>query len=274
MLFVEKVAGLLNELRKNEPQAWQIFVGKKKAKKTDKDEVQKITRPYLEEARKAKESMAVDVALFGRMTTSDLIANVDASCQVAHAISTHEALIESDYFTAVDELDRSGAGFVSDSEAMTFFNAAVYYKYVNVDARAFLTTIGDQGAAHAKKVPAVLLQAAALSSPTGKQNSFAAHSVPELILVEASHVRQPISYANAFLQPIRGDDLMRESVGALSEYCGSVARAFAPQDTQRFLLTAGRAAGVPFNLDAVKVETLAELVARVENAWTPDLQPV
>ena len=53
-----------------------------------------------------KEAHAVDIALFGRMVADDTDLNVDAACQVAHAISTHAAENEYDFFTAVDSLDR------------------------------------------------------------------------------------------------------------------------------------------------------------------------
>jgi len=115
----------------------------------------------------------------------------------------------------------------------------------------------------------VLVQAAALATPTGKQNSFAAHSVPELILVEVSKTKQPISYANAFLQAVQGQDLMRESAQALSNYCSSIAVAYAPPDIQRFLLTVGSAAGATFPLEATPVKTLRALADAVEKAAAP-----
>ena len=63
------------------------------------------------------------------MTTSDLVANVEASCQVAHAISTHEAFIESDWFTAMDDKKSEfapsqtkelGTGFIGSGEHRRF----------------------------------------------------------------------------------------------------------------------------------------------------------
>ena len=48
--------------------------------------------PSWQEAFEARESLSIDVGLFGRMTTSNLVKDVEAACQVAHAISTHEAL--------------------------------------------------------------------------------------------------------------------------------------------------------------------------------------
>jgi len=274
--FAKKVADLVVALKKQHPKAYAKLIGKKekRSKEEDKETDEAIAR-FKAEAFQAKESLSVDVGLFGRMTTSDLIANVEATCQVAHAISTHEALTEGDYFTAMDDRQRDfitsqtqsgGAAFLGSGDTVTFFNAAVYYKYLNVDTDALTKTLGEAGIEHARKASAVLLQAAARATPTGKQNSFAAHSVPEFILVELSATKQPISYANAFLQAVEGQDLMRESAQALSDYCGSIAAAYAPRDTQRFLLTVGNAAKAPFAPEAERFASLDELASAIEKA--------
>ena len=59
-----------------------------------------------------KEAHAVDIALFGRMVADDTDLNIDAACQVAHAISTHAAENEYDFFTAVDD-DKSAVVFLA-----------------------------------------------------------------------------------------------------------------------------------------------------------------
>ena len=60
--------------------------------------------------------MSIDIALFGRMVASSKNLNVEASCQVAHAISTHEVNSEVDYFTAVDEYTKDqGAAMIGNS---------------------------------------------------------------------------------------------------------------------------------------------------------------
>jgi CRISPR system Cascade subunit CasC len=209
------------------------------------------------------------------MTTSDLVADVEACCQVAHAISTHEALIEGDYFTAMDDRQNDfitsqtksgGAAFLGSGDTVTFFNSAVYYKYLNVDTDALGKALGEGSAAHVRRAASVLLEAAALATPTGKQNGFAAHSVPEVILVEVSSVKRPISYANAFLRPVQGPDLMQESAQALSNHCNSIASAYAPSDVRRFLLAIGSASGVPFTLQAKRVHSLEELMKVIEGA--------
>jgi CRISPR system Cascade subunit CasC len=278
-LFAKKIAELLKAFRKDNPEAYKAFIGVKS--KLSKDEAKKVIAGFVRDAFEARESVSIDVGLFGRMTTSDLVRDVEAACQVAHAISTHEALIESDYFTAMDDLKESfaktqteakGAGFLGRGDTETFFTSAVYYKYFNIDGRALLDNVQRQDVEQVCRAIGVMVQAAALATPSGKQNSFAAHSAPELILVEVSDVRQPVSYANAFLKPVTGDDLMHESVAALSQYCGSVAAAFAPADTRRYLLAVGKAADVPFSLPVTKVGSLPALVTAVEEAVSPSLQ--
>ncbi len=84
--------------------------------------------------------------------------------------------------------------------------------------------------------------------------------------MEVSETKQPISYANAFLQAVQGQDPMRQSAQCLSDYCQSISAAYAPADTQRFLLKAGRAAPVAFELEATEAKTLPELADAVERA--------
>jgi len=61
-----------------------------------------------------------DIALFGRMITSDAFMDIDAACQVAHAISTNQVNMEMDFYTAVDDLNpegETGAGAGGTGEA-------------------------------------------------------------------------------------------------------------------------------------------------------------
>ncbi len=268
--FARRISELVSDLRKGNPQAYNSFLDPKKKPKPSKEEVSR----FIEKVSDASKSLTVDIALFGRMTTSDLVVNVEAACQVAHAISTHETVIESDYFTAMDDLkpryavtqtEKAGAAFLGSGESETFFNSAVYYKYLNLDIDAmkkYLPSLSDEELA---RVAEVLVRAAALSNPTGKQNSFAAHGVPDLILVEATRAKRPLSYANAFLQPVEGGigrNLMTESAKALCGYIDSVAAAFAPADVRRQLLAVGPAA-VPLKSAHDRVTSLDGLVESV-----------
>jgi CRISPR system Cascade subunit CasC len=276
--FAKDVAKLIATLMRDKPAAYAEWVGAQ-AKKLTKEEKKKLTKEEGEKLKKEvkklnddvenfehdvtelSKSLTVDIGMFGRMTTSDLVVNVEAACQVAHAISTHEAIIESDYFTAMDDKKTGpGAAFMGTGETEIFFDSAVYYKYLNLDVdelKKHLSWKDDQAA----RAAGVLLDAAARANPTGKQNSFAAHGAHELILVELSKKKCPISYANAFLKAVEGADLMADSAKALGGYVDAVAKAFAPVDTRRLLLAVG-----PASVDiagAVRVDTLHALVDQV-----------
>jgi len=275
--FARRIAELIAEFRRNNLRAYTSFIGRKASPKPTKDDGKSFKVAidnFVKQASDASRSLTVDIGMFGRMTTSDLVVNVEAACQVAHAISTHETLIESDYFTAMDDLkvkyastqtERTGAAFLGSGETETFFNSSVYYKYLNLDTdalREHLPSLSETDAAH---VAGVFVSAAAQTTPTGKQNSFAAHSVPEFILVEVTKAKRPISYANAFLQAVEGGpgrNLTTESAKALCGYIDSVAVAFAPPDVRRLLLAVGPAS-VPLKSDHDSVDTLDKLVESV-----------
>ena len=274
--FAKKIAQLVSELREKSSKAYEKFIGKAKKGKKDDAEVKKAIDAFMAEAFEARESLSIDVGLFGRMTTSNLVKDVEAACQVAHAISTHEALVQGDYFTAMDDaqndylttqLDKKGAAFLGSGDNVTFFNSAVYYKYLNVDVDALLETLGHEHAEQVVKAVGMLIKAAALATPTGKQNSFAAHSAPELILVEVSGTKQPISLANAFLEPVTGNNLMASSVEALVDYHNDFAVAYETGDTKRYVLAVGKSskeAASKIN-DAHDVESIKALVDSVQD---------
>lgn len=155
----------------------------------------------------------VDMALFGRMTTDDAnsFSDVEASMQVAHPIATHATLTETDYFTAVDDLrserteDRAaerGTGHIGESD----FNSAVFYKYFSCTLDALVANLGGDRAS-ALGALEVVLDAACRVTPSGKQNSFASHSVADVALLVLRDAHVPCSLANAFERPV-------ENVGA------------------------------------------------------------
>lgn len=160
---------------------------------------------------------SVDIAMFGRMTTSSPFKNIEASVQVAHALSTHTVTQEFDFYTAVDDISgEAGAGFIGE----TSFNSATYYKYANIHWEGLVENVQGNVDIAARAVRACL-RAMMLAIPSGKQNSFAAHNLPDLVLVEVREENIPLSYANAFLKPVRATSqksLMEASAEALQAY--------------------------------------------------------
>ncbi|MHB9090296.1 MAG: type I-E CRISPR-associated protein Cas7/Cse4/CasC, partial [Chloroflexota bacterium] len=164
---------------------------------------------------------AVDLALFGRMLADRPEKNVDAACQVAHAISTHRASMEFDYFTAVDDLkgvESAGAGMVGTVE----FNSACFYRYANVDLAQLSANLKDDELA--AKAALAFVRASVSAVPGGKQHSMAAQNPPSFVLAVLR--RQGLwSLANSFLKPVRAEgegDLVERSVAALDSYWGKL----------------------------------------------------
>ena len=146
--------------------------------------------------------VTLDMALFGRMVTSNAFRDVEASMQVAHAISTNKLNMESDYFTAMDDLlsgdtmEESGSGMIGETD----YNASCYYIYASLDTdilRENLKYTPDSEALIRKAIPA-LIRTMALTNPSGKQNSFAGNILPSAILVECKEEKVPVSMVNAF----------------------------------------------------------------------------
>ena len=168
-----------------------------------------------------KADTAADIAMFGRMLADDPKFNREAAVQVAHAITTHRAVAEDDYYTAVDDLksrdepEDAGAGFVGVQE----FGAGVFYLYVCVNRGLLLRNLGDAQDAQSVRNAglAALVEASASVGPRGKQASFASRARAIYVLGEKG-AAQPRSLAAAFLKPISDEDHGKRSVEALESF--------------------------------------------------------
>lgn len=146
-----------------------------------------------------KSEPSVDMAMFGRMVADDPSMNFDAAVQVAHAISTHAVRNEYDYFTAVDDRapeDNAGAAHLGTVE----FNSSTLYRYATINVRELKKQLND-GAPDALRG---FLEAFIKSMPTGKQNTFANRTVPDIVYVSIRR-DQPVNLSGAFEMQVRPD---------------------------------------------------------------------
>ncbi|HOJ32256.1 MAG TPA: type I-E CRISPR-associated protein Cas7/Cse4/CasC [Candidatus Hydrogenedentes bacterium] len=173
----------------------------------------------------AENTAVPDMALCGRMLEpsakiwKDLNTTVEAALQVAHAFSTHAVLPETDYYVAADDVPGrdAGAGYVDTA----MFLSACFYKYFSINWETLTENLVASGKDHEKLAAhtvGAFIKTAALVNPSGKQNSYAAHNLPDGLLVEIRDV--PISYANAFVAPVRVEDgnLVEQSISQLAHY--------------------------------------------------------
>lgn len=196
-------------------------------------QVKALKAKELQEAVRGAEvrPITLDMALFGRMVTSNAFRDVEASMQVAHGISTNKMNLESDYFTAMDDLlsggtmEEMGAAIIGDAD----YNSACYYIYASLDTDVLhenLKYTEDAENLIQKAIPA-LVRTMALSNPSGKQNSFAGHILPSAILVECKEEKVPVSLVNAFVHPVKPEpendyDLVKGSIQKLAEQVDSI----------------------------------------------------
>ncbi|WP_155300493.1 type I-E CRISPR-associated protein Cas7/Cse4/CasC [Deinococcus kurensis] len=180
-------------------------------------------------------SRAVDVALFGRMLADLPEKNADAAAQVAHAISTHAMRgREFDFYTAVDDLkptDTAGADMLGTVE----FGSATYYRYACVDLQKLLENLGGDVDLAVRGLRA-FLEASVFAAPTGKQNTFAAHNTPGLMVQVVRQDASPRNLANAFEKAVREQGgFVRPSMTALGEEKTRQDRIFGDEGRSRYV---------------------------------------
>lgn len=199
-----------------------------------------------------KDEMAVDIALFGRMLASKPSFNIEAACQVAHAISVHGVVIEDDYFTAVDDLndhsEDAGAAHIGE----TGFAAGLFYSYICINKELLIKNLDGDGEL-ANKAIAALTEAAVKVAPEGKQNSFGSRAYASYVLAEKGD-QQPRSLSVSFLKPVAKN----------SENYGEDAVTALEKQVTNFNSVYGTCAAASYTLNVIKPEgTLAELLAFV-----------
>jgi CRISPR system Cascade subunit CasC len=171
-----------------------------------------------------KAGNSYDLALFGRMVANDADLNVDAACQVAHAISTHAVSNEFDYFTAVDDKnpdEETGAGMIGTVE----FNSATLYRYATVNVDALFSNLGNAEAT--RRAAEAFVRSFVESMPSGKKNTFANGTMPEAVVVMARDDRA-VNLVGAFESPVpaREGGYVRASAMQLATHAKEVASAY------------------------------------------------
>lgn len=211
---------------------------------------------------------SIEVALFGRMIADAADLNVDASCQVAHAVSVHAVNNEWDYFTAVDDKqpeDTAGAGMIGTIE----FNSSMLYRYASVNAHALQRTIGDVD--NTAQAIAAFVHMFVTTLPSGKSNTFANFSLPEAVIVTLRD-NQAVNYAGAFEDAVTARDgrsRAQNSARALADYATSLSAAYGLEPIASYVLHVGGAMsplsslGESATLDEISAKTAAVIAERL-----------
>jgi len=146
-----------------------------------------------------------DIALFGRMVASLPSLTLEGAAMFSHALSTHKADNDLDFYSAVDDRkpkdDDAGAGMIGTLE----FSSAVYYRYaaVNLGLLADADHLGKLSVDERRKVVAAFIRATLMAVPGARKNSMNAHTLPSCVLGTYKSVGQPVQLINAFETPVR-----------------------------------------------------------------------
>lgn len=187
-----------NWIANNLHQNWDVALHESTSEKPKEKIIGDLVKDLVKQTD--KRTSAPDIALFGRMLASNPTTNIDAACQVAHALSTHRVNMEMDYYTAIDHLkpdDDPGADMVG----FTSFNSACYYRYLRIDWRQLVKNLQD--VTLARRTVEGFLRAAMSAIPTGKQNAFAAQNCTNFAMAVARTDGKSWNLVNAFETPVK-----------------------------------------------------------------------
>lgn len=206
---------------------------------------------FLKDEKKNLEALrlgsGLESALFGRMVTSDVLASRDASIYVAHAFTVHEAQVENDYFTVVDDLLQEAGEASSAGIFDTELASGLYYGYLVVDVPQLVANlegvhikdwanITTEQRALAGRVVQSLLHLVATVSPGAKRGSTAPFEWAKFMLVEAGDW-QPRSLAGAFQNALstRQTGLRQAAVQRLADEIARIDAAYGAPLARRYL---------------------------------------
>ena len=184
---------------------------------------------------------------------------------MAHSISTHAVQNEYDYFTAVDDCaaeDNAGAGHLGTVE----YNSSTLYRYATVNVLELAGQVGQEKAAEVVKA---FGEAFIKSMPTGKQNTFANRTLPDVVYVTLRE-DQPVNLCGAFEKAVArsAQGYVEASKAALQGYAQQMYANFADAPVKSFTVGQGLEELAPAQplsamLDALK-SSVKEMLDRNE----------
>jgi CRISPR system Cascade subunit CasC len=219
----------------------------------------------------AKQDASIDVSLFGRMVADDTDLNIDAACQVAHALSVHAVHPEADYFTAVDDAGARNEDEAADSGAAMIgvveFSSSTLYRYATIDVDHLQENLGSVEAT--KIAVKAFVRSFVTSMPSGKQNTFANRTLPDLVVVQMRDT-QPVNLVGAFERPVT-DDHVRSATTELVKRSQDLDASFGTQALNSWVVRVGDATAAADALGSVVAlpqlvdEVAATAAGRLEN---------
>ncbi len=163
-----------------------------------------VSKAFLKAIKQTNLHDAADIALFGRMVASEPALNVEGAAMFSHALSTHRAEPEMDFYAAVDDAqgdDSSGAGMTGILE----YNSACYYRYIGINLTLLRQNMPTLTPEELQTIVSAFVRTALTSVPSARKNSMNGATVPGYVLGTYRATGQPLQLVNAFEAPIKSN---------------------------------------------------------------------
>lgn len=143
----------------------------------------------------------LDIALFGRMLAKAPEMNVEAACAFSHAITTHKAASEMDFFSALD--DEIGEGATGGAHlGVSEFGSGTYYRYVSLDVEELVKTLGLEKPEDVDFAVGAFVKALYLAVPAARQATMSAMNYWDFARIV---IRRGVRLQCTFDRPVRPD---------------------------------------------------------------------
>lgn len=146
---------------------------------------------------------SLSIAAFGRMFASAPQANTAAAIAVSPAMSMHRAVIETDYFSTVDDNPTVAQGRGASFLGVASYTSGVFYRTVSIDREQLRANWTGISADTARDQLELMVHALIYKLPAGKKNATAPYVAPLAVLAEEQSYRLAYDFETPVLP---GDD--------------------------------------------------------------------
>ena len=180
---------------------------------------EKTSKEDLVAAIKAHKS--VDQICFGRMFAGNKELDIEGAVNVGHAFTTHKVMIETDYFTAVDDLNDAGSGHLGRRDGIS----GTFYRYMSINLSSLCDSLKEEGY-DVETTVRDILSSFAYVQPSGGCHNHDNESLPAYIEFDIRTDR-PFSYSAAFDSAVQDEDGFEQaSIARLEEYADKADKSF------------------------------------------------
>ncbi len=132
---------------------------------------------------------ALAIASFGRMFAQKQDLGTEAALSVSPAVSTHQALIEMDYFSTVDDSPSEKQGKGATFLGISAYTTAVMYQTATIDKDQLRRSWTGLQKDDARAVLSDLVRSVIYKLPRGKEHGTAPYTYPLVVLAEEQRYR-------------------------------------------------------------------------------------